>query len=138
VTVIGVLLLHIGENILSDNNNNPVVLKAVKIMKKILIALLFLAVTRIYPGESSIPFNDLLFEFYPCNVEDDFINLEKPKIISWDSEILVFKHDDKEYRWKYQKELYKDKKNLGCYILLCVSWNDKKNFDLIADSTYFR
>lgn len=93
---------------------------------------IFLGVTESTLEESRINFDDLIFEFYPCELEDDVVILERPSIKEWYEDRLTLEFDGKEYVWRDKSELYRNNKNLGCYLLLCVKWEN--SYQTIADS----
>lgn len=104
-------------------------------MKHLIITLLLL---MSFQSVGGIDWNRLEFQFYPCSVEDEFIDLKRAKIIKWedDDNLIVLQYNEKQYTWKNKNTLYRGKKILECYFLLCIVW--KNGFDIIADSTNFK
>jgi len=68
-------------------------------------------------------------EFFPCLISNATITLNTASIKKYSVNEIIIICNNITYTWKDKSILYKDTKNLGCYQLLCVTWNF--GFDLI-------
>lgn len=82
----------------------------------------------------SLDFDKLTFMFFPCGVDDEVIVLEEAKLVRYEDNEIQVKKGEETYSWQAKNVLYRGKKSLGCYMLLCITWDEYK-YDIIADST---
>lgn len=103
-------------------------------MNKIFIGLIFILIVFVTAEkqvtvERPINLNCLDIEFFPCNLNDSIIELDCASLKKYSETQMVIEHLKIKYIWE-NNFLYRADKNLGCYKVVCIKYDN--GYDILG------